>query len=239
MNTTNTEPKPVRDTINKRALLLYGGWDGHQPELFADFAEDFLLDNFEVVRSQDLDMLNPDTLASFDLLVPIWTFGEINENHEEALLNAIANGLGMVSWHGMASAFLGNRAHKFLLGGQFVAHPGGTEITYSVRFVGNDPMTTGLNDMIVTSEQYYLIIDPAVRVLAITVIEGGEMEWLKGVEMPVAWTRRWGKGGVFYCALGHTVDILKHPSVNTLLRRAISWATREVELELTGETSLD
>ncbi len=210
----------------KRALLLYGGWEGHSPERFADFAEKRLLGDFDVARSQDLGMLHPDVLVRIDLLVPIWTFEEITKSQEAALLNTVAGGMGMVAWHGNASSFLGSRPHKFLLGGQFVAHPGGYDITYPVRFLTNDPLVNGLEDVTVTSEQYYLLIDPAVKVLATATIDGGEMNWVSGVEMPVAWKRRWGKGRVFYCALGHSLDTLEHPAITTLLCRAVQWACR-------------
>jgi type 1 glutamine amidotransferase len=211
---------------SKRALLLYGGWDGHEPERFADFAEEKILGDFEVTRSKDLDMLNADILNSFDLLLPIWTFGELLEDQDQALLNAVADGLGMVGWHGNASSFLNCRSHKFLLGGQFVGHPGGNHVTYPIRFLGNDPLVDGLENISVVSEQYYLLIDPAVKVLATTTVDGAEMYWVSGVEMPVSWKRLWGKGRVFYCALGHTLDILEHSTISTLLRRAVHWAAR-------------
>jgi type 1 glutamine amidotransferase len=173
-------------------------------------------------------------LAQFDLLVPIWTFGELDAGQEQALINAVAKGLGVLAWHGAASAFLGSRAHKFMLGGQFVAHPGGADVTYTVRFLGNDPLVEGLEDITVTSEQYYLLVDPAVKVLASSRVQGGPLDWIAGVEMPVAWTRRWGRGRVFYCSLGHTVDVLQHPSIHTLLRRAARWASGENHSEMHG-----
>lgn len=210
----------------KRALLLYGGWQGHQPEQVADFTAEHILPGFSIVRSQDLGILRDDVLAEFDLLAPIWTFGELSTSQEKALLAAVANGLGMVAWHGAASAFLGSRAHKFMLGGQFVAHPGEADVTYTVRFLGNDPLVEGLQDITVTSEQYYLLVDPGVKVVASTRMHGGPLEWTAGVDMPVAWSRRWGKGRVFYCSLGHTVDVLRRPPVQTLLCRASHWAAR-------------
>jgi type 1 glutamine amidotransferase len=212
-------------SAGKRALLLYGGWEGHQPEEFADFAAAHVLHGFNVVRAQDLDMLRDDVLSEFDLLAPIWTFGELAAGQEKALMNAVANGLGVLAWHGAASAFLGSRPHKFMLGGQFVAHPGEADVTYTVRFLGNDPLVEGLQDVTVTSEQYYLLVDPAVKVLASTQVQGGPLEWTAGVEMPVAWTRRWGKGRVFYCSLGHSLDVLQHSSIYKLLRRSACWAS--------------
>src|SRR5688572_5184069 len=128
----------------KRALLLYGGWDGHQPELNAAFADARLLQDFDVTRSQDLGLLTGEALAQFDLSVPVWTFGELTDSQVDALLAAVANGMGMVAWHGAASSFLNSRSHKLLLGGQFVGHPGGNQITYRVDFLGNDPIVEGL-----------------------------------------------------------------------------------------------
>jgi type 1 glutamine amidotransferase len=213
-------------TTKPRVLLLYGGWEGHQPEIFAEFAKAKLLSDADVTVSQDLDLLRAGALDEYDLLVPIWTFGELDDDQVDSLLLAVQKGLGLVCWHGAASSFLNSRSHKFLLGGQFVGHPGGEHIPYTIRFAGNDPLVEGLEDVKVVSEQYYLLIDPAVKVIASTSIDGGEYKWLSGVEMPIAWKRQWGLGRVFYCAVGHTPDILENDSILTLLRRALEWAVR-------------
>lgn len=210
----------------RRALVLYGGWEEHQPERVADFARRRALRDFEVVASQDLDVLDVDVLSDFDLLAPVWTFGELSQAQERALVRAVTDGLGLLTWHGATSAFLDSRDHKFLIGGQFVAHPGGQDVTYTVRFLGNDPLVDGLEDLTVTTEQYYLLVDPSVKVLATTRMEAPGMEWLEQVEMPVAWTRTWGSGRVFYCSLGHTVETLEAAPVATLLRRAARWVSR-------------
>jgi len=215
----------VPETKNrKRALLLYGGWEGHQPELVAAFAATQLLQDFDVTRSRDLRSLSAEALTGFDLLIPIWTFGDLTDSQVDALLAAVQDGMGIVAWHGAASSFLNSRSHKFLLGGQFVGHPGGSDVTYRVEFLGNDPIVNGLEDVTVTSEQYYLLVDPAVKALAMTSIDGAEMEWVAGARMPIAWKRRWGRGRVFYCALGHTLSVLEIPSIIGMLRRAVSWA---------------
>jgi type 1 glutamine amidotransferase len=208
-----------------RALLLHGGWEGHSPEATADFAAAELLVGMEVVRSTDLAALDPAVLADFDLIVPVWTFGSITHEQCTALVDAVAGGLGLVTWHGGASAFLDARPHKFLLGGMFVAHPGGGAVTFTVEF-GDDPLVADLDDLTLTAEQYYLLVDPGVHVLATTVMDGADMPWTAGVRMPVAWTRRWGDGRVFYCSLGHGVDELALPQVAELLRRGARWAVR-------------
>lgn len=208
-----------------RALILYGGWEEHHPQQFADWAET-LLDGFEVERSTDLASLEASHLREFDLLLPIWTFGEITPAQEAGLLSSVEQGLGLLAWHGATSSFLHSRIHKLLLGGQFVSHPGGDATRFRVHFSEEDPLSAGLPPVEVVSEQYYFLMDPAVKVLATTVIDGAEMDWLAGVRMPVAWSRRWGQGRVVYCALGHTLDTVESPSVTTFLRRGARWAVR-------------
>jgi len=210
----------------KKVLLTSGGWQGHQPETVADCLETGLLSGYEVTRARGLDVLSIDVLQEFDLLIPVWTFGSITATQEHALLESVAAGLGYLGLHGNASAFLSSRLHKFMLGGQFVDHPGGDKVDYTVRFRAGDPIVQGLGDLDVSSEQYYLLVDPAVTVLATTDIVGGPKPWLAGTEMPVAWKRMWGRGKVFYCALGHSPDTLSHPAVQVMLKRAIDWACR-------------
>jgi type 1 glutamine amidotransferase len=210
----------------KRALVLFGGWEEHKPELAAEFAAQRVLEDFDVTLSSDLSTLGSEVLAGIDLLVLLWTFGDITPMQEEALVGAVEDGLGLLTWHGTSSAFLASRRHKFLIGGQFMAHPGGQNVTYTVNFGADDPLVEGLADVTVTSEQYYLLVDPAVKVLATTdmATPGGDPA---GVAMPVAWTRGWGQGRVFYCSLGHTPETLDSTSVLTLLRRAAVWAGRQ------------
>ena len=216
----------ARVTDARRVLLISGGWDGHQPEVISDYLESQLLRGYEVTRSHELDLFTSDALKEFDLLIPVWTFGSLSGLQESALLESVAAGLGYLGLHGNASAFLSSRLHKFMLGGQFVDHPGGDEVRYTVRFRTGDPIVRGLDDVEVVSEQYYLLVDPAVSVLATTEINGGPRPWLAGTEMPVAWKRTWGRGKVFYCALGHSVDTLRPDAVTTMLGRAIDWACR-------------
>jgi len=225
----------------RQALVLFGGWEEHKPELSARFAVDCVLTDFEVSMSQDLTCLDPAVLAGVDLLVLLWTFGQITPEQESALIGAVDGGMGLLAWHGTTSAFLDSRAHKFLIGGQFMAHPGGAKVTYPVTFLGNDPLVEGLADVTVTSEQYYLLVDPAVKVLATTPMASpgagagtgdspgsppSEGDECAVVQMPVAWKRSWGCGRVFYCSLGHTPETIDSTSVLTLLRRAAAWAGR-------------
>src|SRR3954451_1496710 len=207
-----------------RALIVHGGWDGHQPAEFARFYAAQLRDaGFTVELSDSLDALR--AAADADLVVPIWSMGTIAPEPLRALLDAVAGGVGLAGFHGgMADAFREATDFQFMVGGQFVAHPDGIK-DYEVRIAGHDsPITAGLGDFRVRSEQYYMHVDPSNHVLATTVFEPETAPWVSGTVMPVAWTRRWGDGRVFYSSLGHAPEELDVPEARELLRRGMLWA---------------
>ena len=213
----------------KSALFVWGGWDGHQPKQCAEiFAA--ILDSegyrTEVVDTLDV-YLDADKLQSFDLIVPVWTMGTITKEQEKGLLSAIDSGIGVGGWHGgMADSFRNNTEHQFMVGGQWVAHPGNI-IDYRVNILDHDdPITTGLSDFDMQSEQYYMHVDPSNEVLATTTFSGEQAPWIAGTVMPVVWKRRWGKGKVFYCSLGHVAVDFDVPEAREIVRRGLLWATR-------------
>jgi type 1 glutamine amidotransferase len=210
-----------------KALVTWGGWEGHQPkecsELFADLLDK---EGFEVVRSQTLDSyLDAELMGSLDLIVQSWTMSEISKAQEQALLAAVERGVGFGGWHGGAGdCFRNSVNYQFMVGGQFVSHPGG-EIDYSVQIVQpDDPIVAGLNDFAVHSEQYYLHFDPGVDVLAATTFTGAHSPWVDGVVMPVAWKKYWGAGRVFYCSLGHQAAVFDIPEAREITLRGLVWA---------------
>ncbi|MFN8592740.1 MAG: ThuA domain-containing protein [Thermomicrobiales bacterium] len=215
--------------FDKRALIVAGGWEGHEPRqcaaLFAGILRD---DGFTVTESDTLDVyLDAVLLRDSDLIVPIWTMGTITPEQERGLLAAVAAGTGIAGWHGgMGDAFRDNPDYQFMVGGQWVAHPGDI-IDYTVEIVDHDdPITAGLGDFAMHSEQYYLHVDPANEVLATTTFSGAGAPWIAGCVMPVAWKRRWGEGRVFYCSLGHTRADFDVPEARELVRRGMHWAAR-------------
>jgi uncharacterized protein len=209
------------------ALIVWGGWDGHRPEAFADRCAAMLRDaGLTVDVSTSLDALD-DNLAQLRLIVPIWTMGEIEPAQLSALLDAVAGGVGLAGFHGgMGDAFRTATDFQWMVGGQFVAHPDGIK-DYEVTIVDRaSPITAGLDDFTVTSEQYYMHVDPSNHVLATTVFDPETAPWVAGTVMPVAWTRRWGEGRVFYSSLGHAPAELDVPEAAELLRRGMLWAAR-------------
>jgi type 1 glutamine amidotransferase len=215
----------------KSALMVWGGWEGHQPKLCVDIFAPFLREQgYEVEISDTLDAyLDAEKLSRLSLIVPIWTMGTIAREQEQGLLRAIASGVGVAGWHGtMGDSFRNNTEYQFMVGGQWVAHPGNI-IDYTVNIVRHDdPIMAGLSDFNMHSEQYYMHVDPSNEVLATTTFSGehGGAPWIAGTVMPVVWKRRWGQGRVFYSSLGHVASDFDVHEARTIMQRGMLWAAR-------------
>jgi type 1 glutamine amidotransferase len=215
--------------MSKKALIVYGGWEGHQPKETAELiATELKAAGFAVELSSSLDaFLDEARLKTFDLIVPHWTMGQLTGAQEESLVQAIESGVGLGGIHGgMGDAFRGNTAYQFMTGGQFVSHPDNGK-DYVVHIVKpDDPIVAGLKDFAVHSEQYYMHVDPSNEVLATTTFQTVSAPWVNGTVMPVVWKRRHGQGRVFYQSVGHSTQELQIPEVRAITRRGLLWAAR-------------
>lgn len=211
----------------KKALMVWGGWEGHEPQQCVNiFALLLEAAGFEVDISDTLDAyLNTEKMGSYDLISQSYSMSSITPEQSKGLLTAVENGAGFGGWHGgMADAFRDSVEYQFMVGGQWVAHPGNI-IDYTVHISDHDdPITASLGDFEMHSEQYYLHVDPSNTVLATTTFDGAYHDWIDGVVMPVVWKRRWGKGRVFYCSLGHVAADFDVPEAREIVRRGLLWA---------------
>ena len=151
----------------RKALIVWGGWDGHQPkevgEIFAGILRE---ENFEVTVSDTLDAYKDEELmAQLDLIVPVWTMGEITQEQLRPLLDTVQAGCGIAGCHGgMGDSFRNEVEYQYMVGGQWVAHPGNDGVRYDVNMTdAEDPLTQGIGDFEVSSEQYYMHVDPAIK----------------------------------------------------------------------------
>ena len=158
--------------MNRKALIVWGGWDGHQPKEVAEIFRGLLAkENFEVEVSDSLDaFLDGEKLKGLSLIIPVWTMGKISQEQLKPVLKAIEGGVGIVGCHGgMCDSFREATEWQFMTGGQWVAHPGNDGVKHQIK-IGptKSPITEGIADFDVSSEQYYMHVDPAVKVLATT-----------------------------------------------------------------------
>ena len=213
----------------KSALFVWGGWEGHEPKQCRDLFVPFLRSQeYDVTVSDTLDAyLDSEKMHAYSLIVQIFTMSTITREQEHGLLEAIKGGVGFAGWHGgMADAFRNSTEYQFMVGGQWVAHPGNI-IPYRVNVTDRDhPITAGLSDFDMHSEQYYMHVDPSIRVLATTTFSAEHCPWIEGTVMPVTWTKMWGKGRVAYSSVGHVVSDFEVPEARELVQRGMIWASR-------------
>ncbi len=215
----------------KKALIFQGGWDGHEPQLtsrrFAGLLEKH---DYQCTISDSLDVFEDlEMLMDLDLIVACWTGGEIKREQVTNISKAVGAGVGLAGCHGgMCDSFRQDTEWQFMTGGQWVSHPGGDGVEYTVNIRrGSSPIVEGLEDFPVCSEHYYLHVDPAVEVLATTRFPLVSYYHIsnKPVDMPVVWTKYWGNGRVFYNSLGHHDDVFdKSPNAQILMERGMLWA---------------
>jgi type 1 glutamine amidotransferase len=216
-----------------KVLSLFGGWPGHRPQEIAAWTSDLLAElGFEEDRTSDVFALDAD-LTAYDLIVLGWnnalTTEDLSDAQEDRLFEAVQLGTGVVAWHGALAAFRSSLKYHLLLGGDFLEHPGGEGYPqpYEVTILDTDhQVTKGVASFPVASEQYYCHVNPNNHVLAETVFTGEHLPWLEGHRMPQAWVRSWGKGRVFYHAIGHGPSDLEGPDVRRLTKQGIEWAVR-------------
>jgi type 1 glutamine amidotransferase len=209
--------------MTTRALFVYGGWEKHDPEGVSRLlATQLEQRGVEVTRSNSFDSLKTLDLYAYDVILPIWTISHIDPSYVEALQDAVRGGVGLSGNHGIIDSFRHEAEFHLMLGGQWVSHFDFAITTHHVEMVATpSPITAGLPTITATTEQYYCLVDPANTVLATMDV--------KGVTMPVAWTKQYGQGRVFYCSLGHSVDVLSDPTTLELVTRGTLWAARHGE----------
>lgn len=245
--------------MTRKALIFHGGWQGHEPKIVSQRIKKMLeKEDFEVTVSDTLECLaDKDALKALDLIVPMWTQGNMDDRYAFHISEAVESGVGIAGNHGgMCDSFRWNIEYQFITGSQWVSHPGDTwyhhisdlsednlnyvqkyypspEGAFETDYVVNikkgnsSPITEGIQDFKVRSEQYYLHVDPCINVLATTQVKTVGPHSANGeVTMPVVYTKLWGKGRVFYCSVGHVDRIYDIPEVSEITRRGMLWAAK-------------
>jgi type 1 glutamine amidotransferase len=229
----------------RRALVVRGGWAGHEPVKATDLFLPYLRDQGFSVEVADSPAPYADAalMASTDLVVQCVTMATITPEEVAGLVTAVRNGTGLAGWHGgIADSFRASADYLQLIGGQFAAHAaqdapeqrtGDQSDNYVPHRItltpaaATHPVTEGLADFDLETEQYWVLADDYNDVLATTTTAPRPWEpWQRPVTCPAVWTRQWGRGRVFVATPGHTVAVLQDPNVRTIVERGLLWASR-------------
>ena len=227
VNKKNQNQLPTLE--GKKILMVYGGWSGHQPAVFVTKVSKWLeAAGAQITLSDSLGVYtNKKIMDATDLIIQYWTMGEITKEQFRGLENAIKRGVGLAGCHGgLGDSFRNNPEYQYMIGGQWVEHPGG-KIDYTVTILDTDDLiSSGIKDFeIQDTEQYYMHIDPNTKVLATTSFTDSVHSWIKDRVMPVAWKTYYGTGRVFYLSIGHDPKDFNTPEAKELLFRGIRWAS--------------
>lgn len=227
----------------RQALVVRGGWDGHAPIAATDMFIPFLeASGFAVRIETSPEVYASSEMAEIDLVLQCYTMGEASDEAIRGLRAAVAAGTGLAGWHGgIADSFRASSDYLHLVGGQFATHPSkhpdlvagdqsDNYLTHTVEFTAaaaEHPVTAGLADFELTTEQYWVLTDDYDDVLATTTHPApGWHPWNRPITCPAVWTRAWGQGRICVVTPGHTVEVLRHPTVRTLVERGMTWASR-------------
>ncbi len=227
MQVKSKNPEDLPSLKGKKVLMVWGGWDGHHPKELTEKVKTYFDEQGAIVTVSDSlgVYTNEEIMNNTDLIFQSVTMSKITGEQEKGLLKAVKNGVGFAGTHGGAGdSFRENTEYQFMVGGQWVAHPGGVR-DYTVEITDkNDPVTKGLGNFKIKSEQYYMHVDPNIKVLATTTFNAEPDEWIDGAVVPVAWKKTYGKGRIFYVSVGHTPADFDITEAWEILTRGIKWA---------------
>jgi uncharacterized protein len=228
----------------RTALVVRGGWEGHQPVEATDKFVPHLEANGFSVRIEEGPAVyaDADYMAGVDLVMQCVTMSSIEKDELAGLTTAVSNGTGLAGWHGgIADSYRNAADYLHMIGGQFACHPPkaveervGEQADYFIPYrvevapsALDHPITTGIADFDLVTEQYWVLTDAYNDVLATTTLAARPWDpWQRPVTSPAIWTREWGRGRVFVSTPGHNMDVLRDENVSTIIERGLLWAAR-------------
>lgn len=217
------------DFKKKKILVVYGGWEGHQPEKFAKKIAAWLQEHNAAVTESANSKIYEDgkALKKYDLIIQHITMDKLSPAAAKGLMEAVKSGTGIAGCHGgLGDSFRNNTDFQYMVGGQFVSHPGGS-ITHQINIIDKeDPITMGISNFELKTEQYYMHVDPNIKVLATTPFSGKHDSWIENAVVPVVWKKYYGKGRVFYTSIGHSPDLYEIDAVWKIITRGVYWAAQ-------------
>lgn len=188
---------------------------------------------FEVTATEDTSEFSAENLKRYAVVI-FYTSGELPMSGAEksALLEFVRSGGGFVGVHSATDTFYTWPDYLDLIGGYFNDHPWHQAVTIKVVDPG-DPLVAFLGSSLQIEDEIYQISDfdySGSRVLlrldpsSVDLGKPGVHQRFYG--WPLAWTRFYGKGRVFYTALGHEASVWQDARYQRILTNAILWSIR-------------
>lgn len=217
--------------VNQPIKILYitgGDSKYHDFKLAGQIYRDFLSQaGFEVTVSEDLDLLLPESIVNYDVIMLYSINQYLSPDHEKSLLAAVIGNpwgntgkpKGFIGLHSATITFSNSIAFQHMVGARFLTHPPIGSFSYQVEDK-NHPVTAGLSDFELTSELYV--------VEELTPFQPLLTSFHKGFKRPVAWVKPYGLGRVFISCLGHTPEEMKDPGCQSMIVNAVKWSVSEL-----------
>ena len=208
--------------ISKKILLYQGGrYYGTEKnhKAFQNILADYIVDNYE-----NVDVFSNRDFFDYSTMIFFSQEGEFTKEQENNVFEFISSGKGFIGLHGASASFKSHPKYFEMLGGKFIGHK--EPIKFDIKIIdSNHQITKGLSNFTFKDEPYRHDFSMAkdLHVLA----EADYRDPDDPAPEPIMWVKPYGKGKVFFCALGHRNLSLKEEIFQSIIRKAVEWVLKE------------
>ena len=231
-----TAPQRAEQTPRKGRLLyltLSAGFKHDSVPISRDIVSEIGQKSgaFDVTLAEDVSPFTSANLKNYDAVM-FYTTGELpmNDQQKQAFVDFVRSGHGFVGVHSATDTFYMWPEYLEMIGGYFNDHPWHQNVTVDVVDSSN-PIVSPLAPSFQINDEIYQISDfqyrdshVLLRLDPASVDLKKENVHRRFYGWPLAWTRSFGEGRVFYTTLGHEQAVWKDPRYQAILLNAIKWA---------------
>jgi hypothetical protein len=188
----------------------------------------------ELITKKDLSR-NSKNLNYFDVLIFASTTGELDldSSQKQDMMSFIKeDGKGFVGIHAALDTNYTWPEYGEMIGGWFDQHPWGT---FNAPIVNEAPDFPAMRHFPKEFVKFDEIYQPKEwsrdKVNVLLSLDATKLDYSNNPrihrsdhDFPVAWTKPYGKGRVFYSTLGHTEEAWEDPDIRKMYFEAIKWA---------------
>ncbi len=213
--------------VKKIKILLLSSGDNQYHDhgkIGLELKKNLSIKGFDVFLTEDYNLLLPENLKKYDAIVFYSVGATTSIDNINGLLNAVngtnhnykGNPVGFVGIHGATTSFQDNEEYKKMIGASFISHPDFGP-AYNFKINKNHIITKNIDDFQLQDELYLFNIHSEFNTLITCNYEN--------IERPVAWYKQYGKGRIFYIALGHGIEQINNSNFKELVINGIKWTS--------------